>query len=134
MTKEELSQVFYLTKEIKMWQAELNRLECQSLIKGQEITGMPFSNTNVTSDKTGELATKKQDIRIIIEGKVKERELQRDKIIMYINNIDDSFMRQVIYYRHVSCLSWGKVAEEIGGGNTTDSVRKAHDRFMEKIK
>ena len=69
VTKEELKQIYYINKEIKMWQKELDRLECKSLVKGQEITDMPFGSG--TSDKVADLAIEKADIRLIIEGKLK---------------------------------------------------------------
>lgn len=130
MTKEELSQIYYLNKEIRMWQKELERLECQSLLKGQQLTGMPGISGN--GDGTGELAVKKADIRCIIEGRLKEIQLQREKIIEYINSIDDSFMRQIIFYRNVSCMSWRQVAAEIGGNNTEDGIRMLYNRFVKK--
>ncbi len=130
MTKEELSQIYYLNKEIKMWQKELERLECQSLIKGQQLTGMPNGGSNL--DKTGDLATKKADIRLIIEGRLKEIQIQREKIIEYINSIEDSLIRQIVFYRNVSCMSWKQVAMEIGGDNTEDGIRKTYDRFLDK--
>ena len=102
MSKEELSQIYYLNREIKIWQQELERLECQSLLKGQQLSGMPSGNS--TSDKTGDLAIKKTDIQLVIEGKLKEIQLQREKIIKYIDSIQDSLMRQIIYYRNVSCI------------------------------
>lgn len=50
----------------------------------------------------------------------------------FITTIKDSHMRRIISLRVVDGLSWNKVADRIGGGNTDDSVRKAFDRFMGK--
>lgn len=50
----------------------------------------------------------------------------------FITSIKDSHIRRIISLRVVDGLSWNKVADRIGGGNTDDSVRKAFDRFMEK--
>ena len=130
MSKEELSQIYYLNREIKMWQKELERLECQSLLKGQQLSGMPGGGGS--SDKVGDLAVKKTDIQLIIEGKLKEIQLQRERIIGYINSIEDSMMRQIVFYRNVSCMSWRQVSVEIGGNNTEDGIRKLYDRFLEK--
>ena len=130
MTKEELSQIYYLNREIKMWQKELERLECQSLLKGQQLSGMPGGRGS--SDRVGDLAVKKTDIQLIIEGKLKEIQLQRERIIEYINSIEDSLMRQIVFYRNVSCMNWRQVAAEVGGNNTEDGIRKLYDRFLEK--
>lgn len=50
----------------------------------------------------------------------------------FIASINDSHIRRIINLRVVDGLSWNKVADRIGGGNTDDSVRKTFDRFMEK--
>ena len=50
----------------------------------------------------------------------------------FIVSIDDSRMRRIINLRFIENLSWNKVADCIGGGNTEDSIRMAFNRFMEK--
>lgn len=50
----------------------------------------------------------------------------------FIASIDDSRMRRIINLRFIENLSWNKVADRIGGGNTEDSVRMAFNRFMKK--
>ena len=50
----------------------------------------------------------------------------------FITSIKDSHIRRIINLRVIDGLSWSKVADRIGGGNTDDSVRKTFDRFMEK--
>ena len=50
----------------------------------------------------------------------------------FITSIEDSRMRRIVTLRFVDNLSWGKVADRIGGGNTEDSVKKSFFRFMEK--
>lgn len=49
----------------------------------------------------------------------------------FIASVDDSRMRRIITLRFIENLSWNKVADRIGGGNTEDSVKKAFYRFME---
>jgi hypothetical protein len=130
MDKKELNQIYYLEKEIEMWRKALNRLQSRSLVPSQEITGMPFGSG--TSDKVGNLAVSEADI----ESKIKELQNkvfeEQYKLLKYIETIDDSLMRQIMYHRHVLCMKWNEVAMTIGGGNTEDSVRKAHDRFLEE--
>ena len=128
MTREELKQIYYINNEIKMWQKELDRLECKSLVKGQEITDMPFGNK--TSDKVADLAIEKADIKLIIEGKLKEIQLQRKRIIEYIDNIDDSLLRQIMFFRNVSCMSWRQVANELGSNE--NCVKQIYSRHFRK--
>lgn len=55
-----------------------------------------------------------------------------NKVEEFITSIDDSRMRRIIALRIIDGLSWNKVADKIGGGNTEDSVKKSFYRFMEK--
>lgn len=131
MTKQELKQIFFLNEEAKMWQRELDRIQCKSIIKGQEITDMPRGSGG-TTDNVGNMATDIADINMVIKGKLAEIQLERKRMVEYINSIDDSLLRQILFYRHVSCMGWKQVALSIGGDNTADCVRKAHDRFIDK--
>ena len=130
MTQKELKQLYYLNKEIEMWRKALSNLENMSFIKAQQITGMPTSPGN--GDNTGDMASKKVDI----ENKIKElQERACDesiKIINYIESVEDSLVRQVMYHRHVLCFKWGQVAKAIGGGNTGDGLRMMYKRYIEE--
>lgn len=132
MTRERLSQIYYLEKEQKMWEEKLRELEAASLIKGQEITGMPFANTGENSDKVMSLVVRKQTIATIIEEIQERIDEQKEEIYEYINTIDDSLLRQIVVYRCVSCMNWVQVAIRIGGGNTAESVRKIYERSIPK--
>lgn len=130
MTKEELNQIYYLEKEIKMWRKALNRLQSRSLLPSQEITGMPFGTG--TSDKVGNHATTEVDI----ENKIKELRgkaiEEQYKVLKYIETIDDSLMKQIIYHRHVLCMKWNEVAKALESNNSPDNLRIMHDRFLDK--
>ena len=111
-----------------MWQKELDRLECQSLVKGQEITDMPRGYG--TSDRVANIATEKADIELIIKGKLAEIQLQRKRIMGYINDIDDSLLRQVMFLRNVSCMNWNQVANELG--SSENCVKQIYSRHFRK--
>ena len=49
----------------------------------------------------------------------------------FIASINDSHIRRIINLRVVDGLSWNKVADRIGGGNTEDGVKKTFYRFMD---
>ena len=50
----------------------------------------------------------------------------------FIASISDSHIRRIVNLRVIDGLSWNKVADHIGGGNTEGSVKMAFQRFMEK--
>ena len=55
-----------------------------------------------------------------------------NEVEKFIASVKDSHMRRIISLRVVDGLSWNKVADCIGGGNTEDSIRMSFNRFMEK--
>ena len=130
MTKEELKQIYYLNREIKMWRKELERLQCKSLIKGQQITGMP--HVPGANDKVGDLVATMADIEAIIRGKLAEIQMQRKRIIEYIDSIDDSLLRQIMFLRNVSCMSWNQIANELGSNE--NCVKQIYSRHFRKNK
>ena len=128
MTREELKQIYYINKEIKMWQRELDRLQCKSLIGSQRIDGMPKGSG--TSDKVADLAIEKEEIREIINGKLTEIQVQRKRIMNYINGIEDSLLRQIMFLRNVSCMNWNQVARELN--STENCVKQIYSRHFRK--
>ena len=131
MTRDELEQIYYLNRELRVLERELERICGQSLIQSP----LPnASHGSGVSDKVGRLAQKRVDLEQLIRDKKAEIQQQRDKALEYIyNNIPDSLTRQVVYYRCVSLMSWRRVAYEVGGNNSPDGVRMIYNRFMNKL-
>ena len=130
MTLKELSQFYYLNREIEMDQRRLRELEARALPGAQVITGMPHG-TGV-ADIVGRYAAEIADLRGIIEAKHQQCLYERSRLERYIADIDDSLLRQIFTYRFVNGLPWLQVAACIGGNNTADSVRVACNRYIEK--
>lgn len=130
MTLKELSQLYYLNREIEMDQRRLRELEARALPGAQVITGMPHG-TGV-ADIVGRYAAEIADLRGLIEAKHQQCLYERSRLERYIADIDDSLLRQIFTYRFVNGLPWLQVAACIGGNNTADSVRVACNRYIEK--
>ena len=107
MTARDLKQYYYLGKEIEY---EKQRLA------GLEMAIAPEAELNET--------------RRVIECKITEAEISKGRILREIMEIDDAFLRQIFVMRHVDLLSWAAIAARIGGDNTPDGVRMAHDRYI----
>lgn len=67
-----------------------------------------------------------------IEDKYTELLELQNEVEEYIESISDSRMRRIIRMRFLDKLTWNQVADNIGGGNTEDSVRMAFNRFIEE--
>ncbi len=130
MTLKELSQLYYLNREIEMDKLRLQELEARALPGAQAITGMPYGPGAV--DKVGRYAAEIADLRGIIEAKLRQCLYERSRLERYIAGIDDSLTRQIFQLRFVNGLPWRQVAACIGGGNTGDGCRKVVKRYLER--
>lgn len=50
----------------------------------------------------------------------------------FINTLSTSRLRRIFTYRYIEQYSWIKIAQMIGNNATEESIRKEHDRFLEK--
>lgn len=130
MTKSDLEQIYYLNRELKMWETELERVRCKSLV-GSPLPGN--SHGSGVSDKVADRAERIIELENRIIAKRDEIQHLRDEAVEYIYSIPDSLTRQIIYYRCVSLMSWRRVAYEVGGYNTAESVRQIYSRFMRDL-
>jgi len=128
MTRKELYQIRHLNSEIKMWKRTLAELEEESRAKAQPTYIQGGRSQGAFNSAVENMGIKAADLEMIIEGRLAEVQLLRKKIIIFIDSVEDSLLRQIIFYRCVSCMSWPQVAKEIGGGNTADGVRMRFDR------
>lgn len=133
MTRKELSQVYYLKKELLMWEEKLEELRAESLIGSQKCDGMPFTQTNGISDKTFEHISRIMELQADIETFRLNIEKKIEEIERYIMTLDDSLMRQIIEYRCCQLKSWKDVSLMIGYGTTEESVRKYFNRKYPRL-
>lgn len=130
MTKQDLEQIFYLERELKKDKERLLKLETMATKSTQSINGMPF--TTDISDKTGRYGTEIAEQAKLIQWKMEEYVLFQNRILKFINSIDDSLVRQIMKGKYIDRLSWTKIALDVGGNNTAGSVRMIHNRFLKK--
>lgn len=132
MTIKELSQLYYLNREIEDCQKKLEELESQRGVSAVVIDDMPHGKGPAKS-RVEQLAAEIVDLQAIIHAKQIECLHERNRLERYIAEIPDSLTRQIFEYRFANCLPWHQVALHIGGDNTADSVRMACKRYLEKV-
>lgn len=141
MTKKELSQLYYLNREIEMLKKQLSSLEnrqdehtCSTVRASQLSYPFTLHSVTVSGATDPEAAYRRRaeirETKALISLKIEQCDIEYSRLIRYINGVDDSLMRQILTYRYVSGFNWVQVAMHIGGGNTADSVRKQHDRYL----
>ena len=129
MTTKELSQLYYLNREIGDCKKRLRELEMQRGVSAQNMDGMPHAK-GVTKSQVEQLAAEIVDLKAIIHAKQIECIHERNRLERYIEDIPDSLTRQIFRYRFADCLSWEVVADQCGGDNTGDSVRMRCYRYL----
>ena len=131
MTLKEISQLYYLNREIEMDKRRLEGLKMKSQSPSSaRLDGMPHST--IVESRVERYAAEIADLEAIIAAKCEQCIHERNRLERYISDIDDSLTRQIFTFRFVNGLSWTQVAAHIGGSNTEKSVSKACYRYLEK--
>ena len=130
MTKKEINQIYYLSREAERLQDKLEKIRSQGL-KSPKLDGMPRA-AGGAGDPTGTKAVREADIQGQIEELLKRIQRKRREIFDYIAGLDDSLLRMIIIFRCVDLMTWQKVADSIGGPVTAESARKMFDRHFDK--
>ncbi len=130
MTLKELSQLYYLNREVEMDKKRLLELEAQAVSRTSTLTGMPRGSG--ISDRVGRYAAEIADLRGIIAAKHQQCLYERSRLERYISDIEDSYLRQVFTYRFVNGLPWEQVAACIGDGYTAEAVRQSAHRYIKR--
>lgn len=126
MTEKELNEIHYIIIELKRLHKEKEELESKSIVKGQEITGMPGGNT--TSDKVADYAVELAEIKELIDLQIKRLYIVRTKIERYIETIEDAEIRLIIRLRAINNMRWEDIGAELGMERTT--VSKKYRNFL----
>ena len=129
MTVEELNKYYLLEDAIRDDKERIARIEaklCGSSVF--DTSGVPKNPTprNHTEDSFIELAHLKTELG----NEVKEYEALKVRIERYIARITDLLIKRIMEKRVLKHKSWRTVAEERGGGNTIDSVKKMYYRYI----
>lgn len=127
MTKDELSQLYYLNREIE--QLKNRHRELKAIAEGTttRITGMPFGKG--ISDKVGDFASDIADLDEIILMNMQRCWYEIKKLNQYINSINDSQIRQIFTLRYINALTWQQIAFSIGESDES-YPRKKHNAFL----
>ena len=131
MTLKELSQLYYLNREIEIDQQRIDELRAKAANPSAgQLTGMPQNPT--IESKLERYIAEIVDLSVIISTKQQRCIHERNRLERYINDIPDSLTRQIFTLRCVNGLNWVQIAAHIGGGNTELGVKQRFYRFVRK--
>lgn len=128
MTIEQLKQYRSICAEIEEKTIELNEKSIHSTVTGSD-SEFPYTKHTIPISGISEGNT-----RLIVQLESLKREKQL--IENFVDGIGDSLTRRIFEYRYTKGnkqLKWSAIAFRVGGGNTADGIRMAHNRFLEKI-
>lgn len=141
MTAKELSQLYHLNREIEQQKRRLlyltenrkNWHDHDCILNG--INGTPRIETVFSlpgSHMDNPFREEIEELREEIQYNMRKCIREQIRLEQYIRDVEDSEMRQILCLRYVNGLPWAQVAASISSYATEDSVRMAHNRFLEK--
>lgn len=129
MTKNELSQLYYLNREIGLLQNKLFELDCLANSCTAKITGMPTASG--ISDNLGKYVAEIADLKSLLDLNIKKCFYELNRLNRCIQSVNDSEMRMILSLRYVNGLSWQQIAYSIGASDEQQPRRK-HNKFLKE--
>lgn len=130
MTLKELSQLYYLNREIAADQRRLDELNRTIGASIPGLSDMPRS-PQLPESKVERMAAEIVDLQAIIAARQIQCIHERARLERWISEIPDSLTRQIFLLRFAECLSWSQVANRVGGNNTEGSVKMICYRYLD---
>lgn len=157
MTVKELSQLYWLNREIESDQERLASLDAEirkdeeqlaslevkaSSPSGPNYDGMPKSptygnpleNTVIRIIELKNIIERKKALRSDCAMTIQAKQIlcltERNKLERYIADLPDSLLRMIFTFRFINGLTWAQVSEHIGVRTTEDSVKKMCYRYL----
>lgn len=135
MDIKKINSIIALRQEVELIEREIEKRQNSSYVKG---VGTGFSKTNKVSNPTLKYSLEELELPMLIRYLQEHKSKCLDEIenlTKFILNIDDVYVRKICSLKYIyGVRSWSRIALEMGGGNTPDGVRKAHERYFKAIK
>ena len=133
ITKNDLSRIYYLSKELEMWKRRLEELEADIPPNSKPSDGMPHSQTNAVKTPTEDKALKLVELSEKIREQIIRIETCKLEMEARILELDDPILKQAIEYHCIRLMSWKETAIHIGGAQTPEGVRQMYSRFVKGL-
>ena len=127
LTKDDLSQLNLLKKEIQDLEDRKEQAEAKATATTQLIDGMPHGNAK--SDKVANWGAEVAWLGMRIDNLLAVYREEYRRLWTWIDEIQDSEMRQIFRYRYIDVMTWQRVAFAMGYGDES-YFRKKHDRYI----
>lgn len=119
MDKAMLSQVYYINKEIKSIQLELNHLKEQNFYKKNNISDMPRGGQ--AKDFTVEYVNQVMILEDLLNHNLKRLQEERYKLEQLFEQVEDPELRLILRLRSVNNMRWEDIGWELNMDRRTAS-------------
>ena len=133
MTRHQLSNIYYLTKELEAWKERLKELNADIALAPKVYDGMPHSQTNTVKSPTEDKAIKMAELSKKIEERIEEIQHAKLEMELTISELTDPILKLAIFYHCINLYSWNDTAAKIGGNQTAEGVRKMYSRVLQTL-
>lgn len=126
MTVEELSELYYINKEIEQIQKELHDLKNKNFFKNSILSDMPKGG-----ERLDEFVTYVDDVRTLenmLQYSLKKLQYKRKQVENFIDNIENAELRLIIRLRSINGMKWDDIGREVNMDRRTVS-RKFYSFF-----
>lgn len=136
MNKEKLKRYRKLLSEVELLKRQLEKTEPEFVmdsVNGSS-TYFPYTQHKVHIEGYDLDSYKRKVARLNkrIVNKMNELVEEKDSLIEFIYNIEDSEIRQIFIYKYIDGLYWHQIASKMHYGTST--IRFKHDNFVKKLK
>lgn len=129
MSEKELKQLYFINIEIRKLEEDIEQME-SSVLRSPCLDGMPRGSG--TSDRVGKIATQLAFLKKKLELKRQELMLERSRIELFLDSIEDGEIRLIFRLRHINCMDWRSIGGELHRDHSW--IRRKYNKYLGKIK
>lgn len=127
LTLKELSQLYHLNNEIILLDEQLKDLQDASTRITSTVSDMPRTGRSPSPTTLGaDIA----EVKKMLEATKQARIAEYNRLMRYIDSVEDSYIRQILTLRFIKGLQWEAIADKLH--TTSWSVKHTCYRFIDK--
>lgn len=135
MTKEKLKRYRKLLSELELLKRQLEKIEPEFVIDSVNGSDSEFPYTKHKMNIEGyDLESYRKRVSRLnkrIVAKMNEIVDEKDSLIEFIYNIEDSELRQIFIYKYIDGMIWEEIARKMNYSKT--AIRDKHRYYIKKL-